>query len=130
MKATPLTQKSIATIGQEIGQSLGKQMVADYQIAHKNDVSFYVIGKEIINQILSQPGCEGIRFYNAYNEVGEKTLVYTGINKDGKVIATYTLVNSEGVLETKKGIVADRAERGGNRDGSVADADNWNWDIQ
>lgn len=122
--------KPISAIGEEIGYELGKQMVNDYQSANRNDVFFYEIGRNVIDQILAQPGCAGIRFYNAYNEMGEKTLVYVGLNSDGKAILEYTVVNNEGLLESNKGIVADRIKTGG--DGPVVKSpasDDWNWTI-
>src|SRR3954463_1241832 len=96
--------KPVSMIGEEIGLELGKQMVSEYQAANPADVHFYTVGRNIIDQILTQPGCAGIRFFNAYNESGEKTLVYVGVNKDGKAIAQFTCINNEGVLETNKGI--------------------------
>lgn len=119
--------KPVAFIGEEIGYELGKQMITDYQSANPTDVSFYEIGRNIIDQILAQPGCAGIRFYNAYNEMGEKTLVYVGLNSDGKAIAEYTVVNNEGVLQSNKGIVADRIKTGTTP--PPPSADDWNWAI-
>ena len=65
-----ITKRPVAAIGEEIGHELGAQLVKSYQEANPNDTQFYTIGKNIIEQILAQPGCEGIRFYNAYNEEG------------------------------------------------------------
>lgn len=126
-----LTLKNIASIGEEIGLNLGTEFITDYQVANPSDTQFYVIGRNIIDQILAQPGCVGMRFYNAYNEKGEKTLVYVGLNESGKTIVEYSCVNNQGVLETNKGIIADRAERGssGSKDRQSLDADNWGWTI-
>lgn len=77
-------------------------------MANPTDVKSYLIGREILDQILSQPGCAGIRFYNAYNEFGEKTLVYVGVDADAKALVAYTVVNNNGNLEAQKAIVADR----------------------
>jgi hypothetical protein len=121
--------KPVELIGEEIGLDLGKQMVSEYQAANPSDVHFYEIGKNILNQILSQPGCAGIRFYNAYNEAGEKTLVYVGLNSAGKVIFQHTCINNEGVLEANKGIVADRIKTGTGEPIKTSDADNWNVTI-
>ncbi len=121
--------KPVATIGEEIGLELGKQMIADYQSANQNDVFFYEIGRNILDQILAQPGCAGIRFYNAYNEMGEKTLVYVGLNKDGKAIVEFTCINNEGVLELNKGIVADRIKTGDGGPINTPDTEDWNWTI-
>lgn len=118
--------KPVSAIGEEIGFELGQQMVMDYQASNQNDVHFYTIGRTILDQILAQPGCVGIRFYNAFNEAGEKTLVYVGLNKAGKAIFEFTCINNEGVLETNKGIVADRIKTGGGNPIRTADSDDWN----
>ena len=118
--------KPVSAIGEEIGTELGQQMVLDYQTAHQNDVHFYTIGRNILDQILAQPGCAGIRFYNAFNEAGEKTLVYVGLNKEGKAIFEFTCINNEGVLETNKGIVADRIRTGDGTPSTSPAADDWN----
>jgi hypothetical protein len=109
LKNELLTKRAVATIGEEIGYELGAQMVKDYQVANPSDVHFYTIGRNIIDQILAQPGCVGIKFYNAYNETGEKTLVYIGLDSNGKTILQQSHITNDGVLRTEKGIVADRA---------------------
>ena len=85
-------------------------MIRDYQAANPTDVKSYQMGRNIIDQILAQPGCAGMRFYNAYNEIGEKTLVYTGVDEFGKVIAAYTVVTNDGGFDIQKAIVADRIQ--------------------
>lgn len=129
MKNQLLALKKVASIGEEIGLELGTQFIKDYQVANPTDVQYYVIGRNIIDEILAQPGCVGIRFYNAYNEIGEKTLVYVGLNKDGKAIVEYTCINNEGVLESQKGIVADRIDRGSKGGSSSFEEEGWGWII-
>ena len=121
--------KPVSMIGEEIGLELGKQMISEYQAANPTDVHFYEIGRNILDQILAQPGCAGIRFYNAFNEAGEKTLVYVGLNKDGKAIAQYSVVNNDGVLESNKGIVADRIKTGSGGPIKTSETEDWNWTI-
>ena len=99
---------NLAQVGEEIGLELGTEMVKNYRQANPADVQWYMIGREIIEQILSQPGCVGLRFYNAYNEAGEKTLVYVGVDQNGKGILEYSVINTQGELAKEKGIVADR----------------------
>jgi len=120
--------KKVASIGEEIGIELGTQFIKDYQVANPTDAQYYVIGRNILDEILSQPGCVGLRFYNAYNEQGEKTLVYVGLNEKGNVIAEYTCINHKGLLESHKGIVADRVKKGG-EDSGMLDENNWNWIV-
>jgi hypothetical protein len=107
MMQTKLTTK-VAAIGEEIGLELGTQMVKSYQQANPSDVHSYLIGRDIIDQILAQPGCVGMKFYNAYNEKGEKTLVYVGVDETGKAIIEFQVVSNLGILESANGIIADR----------------------
>ena len=123
-----LTKKPLAEIGEEIGIDLAVQFVKDYQKANPSDTNHYIIGRKILEQILSQPGCEGIKFMNAYNEIGEKTLVYVGLNKNGNSILQFVSVNNNGMLHMHPGIVADRTERtGGGITREIPSADDWNW---
>jgi len=109
MQTELLTKRNIATIGEEITHELGAELVNNYRQAHPNDVQGYIIGKEILNQILAQPGCAGIQFYNAINELGQKTLVYVGLDQNGKQLINYTVVTEDSQLQKQKGIVADRS---------------------
>ena len=128
MTQTKLSTK-VASIGEEIGLELGTQMVKGYQKANPSDVHSYLIGRDIIDQVLAQPGCVGIKFYNAYNELGEKTLVYVGVNESGKAIIEYQVVNGAGQLDSQKGIVADRVRIPGTSSRPAAfDNDEW-WDV-
>ena|SRR5581483_11245726 len=106
---TQTLTKSLAAIGEEISHELGNKMVNDYQKAFPNDIPAHQIGRNILESILAQPGCVGIRFYNAVNELGQKTLVYIGINQNNDIIAEYVTVNSVGEIVKEKGIVADRS---------------------
>jgi hypothetical protein len=109
MQTELLTKRNIATIGEEITHELGAELVNNYRKANPNDVNGYMIGKEILNQILAQPGCAGIQFFNAINEVGQKTLVYVGLDQNGKQLVNYSVVTADAQIKLEKGIVADRS---------------------
>lgn len=121
---TAITSKSTAQIGEAITHELGVQMITDYQAANPTDVQSFHVGRNIIEEILAQPGCAGLRFYNAYNEIGEKTLVYVGIDAAGNSIVKYTMIDAEGNLDTKKAIVADRL---GSQSSGSSDTDLYEW---
>ena len=123
-----VTKTTIAAIGEEVGYELGAQMVKDYQIANPLDAHSYVVGRDIIDQILAQPGCAGIQFYNAYNELGEKTLVYVGLDSTGHTIVEYSCVNDHG-LSIKKGIVADRMTKPPTSLPGLDSDSDWGWTI-
>jgi hypothetical protein len=103
---------NLAQIGEEVGLELGTQMVNSYRQANPTDVQWYMVGREIIEKMFAQPGCVGLKFYNAYNEAGEKTLVYVGVDENGKGLLEYSVITTEGQLGKEKGIVADRIRIG------------------
>jgi hypothetical protein len=105
---TLVLEKKLSAVGEAIPHELGAEMVKNYQVANPADVKSYYVGNNILKQILDQPGCVGIKFYNAYNEVGKKTLVYVGVDEFGKNIMQYTVVSNDGSFDTQKAIVADR----------------------
>ena len=102
-----------AAVGEEIGLALGAQFISSYQKANPSDIASYFVGRNILDQVLAQPGCVGMRFYNAYNEAGKKTLVYVGVTAEGNDMLNVTTVNPNGQLDVQKGIVADRIKSGG-----------------
>jgi len=98
-----------ATVGEQISHELAAKMVKDHHDTHSVDESnSYYIGKNIIDQMLAQPGCVGIRFFDAINEAGKKTLVYVGIDAKGKSILEYSTVNDHGKLAVVEGMSADK----------------------
>jgi hypothetical protein len=131
MKNLTLEKPAIACIGEEIGLALGNEMVSNYQVSNPTDVFAYEVGRDIIDQILAQPGCHGLRFYNAYNEKGQKTLVYVGLDQSGKTITEISVVTVDGSLVRKQGIVADRIRVPGGpvRDGIAEDGDSFIWTV-
>ena len=105
---TTKISKLTAEAGAEIGQALGAQMISSFRQENPTETLGYFIGRNIIEQVLAQPGCVGIKFYNACNETGAKTLVYVGVNASGNDMLTVSSINVDGRLEAVNGIVADR----------------------
>lgn len=61
----------------------GAVMTANYRnTIQPGEVIGLFFGKEKIEKILEQPGCVGIRYYFAINDLGEKTLVLVGTDAD------------------------------------------------
>lgn len=108
LQTKPCTRKLNANVGENIGFELGAQMINSYRRQNETDVVSYYVGRNIIEEILAQPGCVGIKLYNAYNEAGEKTLVYVGVDSDGKDMLQFSFVNNAGELIQQPAIVADR----------------------
>src|SRR5450631_2142511 len=102
-------QVNYEAIGEEISHELAAKMVKDHHDMHTVEGSnSYYIGKSVIDQILSQPGCVGLRIFDAINEVGGKTLVYVGIDSKGKSILEFTTVNDLGKLAVTPGMLGDQ----------------------
>ena len=102
---------SLAAVGEDIGPELGAKMVKDFQDAFPNENPWLFAGKEILYKILNQPDCQGIRFYSAIDEIGQKTLVLVGIDSQGEIISDYSTINANGIIAKERGIVADRIDR-------------------
>lgn len=103
-------KKDYSKVGEEISHELAADFVKAYGTANPGDVVSYVIGRNIIDQILAEPGCVGMRYYNALNEAGQKTLVYVGVDAAGKDIIEKVIVQEDGKLATVNATVADRSE--------------------
>jgi hypothetical protein len=111
MNKEPLVKDQVdfQTIGEEISHELAAKMVKDHHDKYTLDESnSYFIGKNIIDQVMAQPGCIGIRFFDALNEAGDKTLVYVGIDVKGKSIVEITTINDNGKLAIIKATIGDQ----------------------
>ncbi len=105
-------QVNYQSVGEQISHELAAKMVKDHHDKYSDESKSYVIGKKIIEEILAQPGCVGVRFFDAINEAGVKTLVYAGIDEKGKNILEITTVNDHGKLAVTEGMSADRGQTG------------------
>ena len=103
-----LETKSLAEVGEDIGLAEGMQLVQNFREANPNATPGYYIGRNIIDQILNQPGCVGINFRKCLSENNEEHLVYSAVDADGKDILTYSVVNNTGDIVKENGIVADK----------------------
>ena|SRR5260370_42136345 len=103
-----LTKKEYAATGEEISHELAADFVKAYEQTHPTEARGYSLGRNIIDQILAQPGCMGMRFYYGLNEAGQKTLVYVGVDAEGQDIVKTTVVMSSGALVEADGVIADR----------------------
>jgi len=101
-------KKDYSKVGEEISHKTAADFIKAYDQANPTDVKWFCMGKDILTQILNQPGCVGMRFYNGINEEGQKTLVYVGIDAEGKDLIKRTLVQSNGQIVQTSGTTADR----------------------
>jgi hypothetical protein len=103
-----LTQKDYAAVGEEISHEMADNFTNAFKQAHPNENPGYHLGRNIIEKILAQPGCVGIRFYYGFNAEGQKTLVYTGMDANGHPLVNLTKVTEKGVvMSTEEGMICD-----------------------
>jgi len=109
-----LEQKDYASIGEQISHEYGAKIIKNHhdKYGYENSSSF-IIGKTAIQQLLDQPGCIGIRYVEAINEFGIKTLVYVGIDEKGNNIVEESSVNVHGDIAVTEGMIFDKSEAGG-----------------
>ena len=100
--------KTLAEVGEDIGLSEGVQLVNAFTVANPDATPGYYIGRNILEQIMAQPGCVGINFRKCLTNMNEEHLVYTGVDADGKDILEFSVVTNTGDIIKKDGIVADR----------------------
>jgi hypothetical protein len=67
--------------GSLLPSALLKKWIQRHQDHHEVRAHFF--GKEILANMLNQPGCMGIRFYHAIDDKGQKTLVLVGTDEKG-----------------------------------------------
>ncbi|WP_276497407.1 hypothetical protein [Pontibacter litorisediminis] len=56
-------------------------------------VKGHFFGREILQEILDQPGCMGIRMYHARDERGQRQVVLVGANADGEDMVSGTVAD-------------------------------------
>ena len=102
-----IATRNLAEVGEDIGLTEGTQLVNAFREANPEATPGYYIGRNILDQVLNQPGCVGIRFRKCLSN-NEEHLVYTGVDAEGKDILSFSVVTNTGDLEQYNGIVADR----------------------
>ena len=102
-----LTKKDYASVGGEISHETANDFVKGYEQANPTGIAGYALGRNIIEKILAQPGCVGMRFHYGLNDEGQKTLVYYGMDANGNDLMKQTVVTENGALNNEPAIVAD-----------------------
>ncbi len=99
-----------AEVGEPISHELAEKLIKDYNDLNPESSVCFNVGRNIIEDILAQPGCSGLRIYKAINEEGMETLVYAGIDKNGKTILEFPGVDKEGKLGSVQALIGDRTD--------------------
>jgi hypothetical protein len=99
---------SLAEVGENIGLNEGVKLVHAFKAANPTATPGYYIGRNILEQIMSQPGCVGINFRKCLTNMNEEHLVYTGVDAEGNDILEFSVVTTTGEIVKQDAIVADR----------------------
>ncbi len=105
---TLVETKTLAEVGENIGLKEGRELVNAFRAANPEATKGYYIGRNILEQILAQPGCVGINFRKCLTNMNEEHLVYTGVDAEGKDILEFSVVTNSGDIVKQDAIVADR----------------------
>ena len=84
-----------------IDLNLAKSWVAKFKKnAGPNEIQSRYFGRDVIDQILAQQGCTGLRIYYAINDGGERVMIISGVDSTGAnmVSTSPTLVAGENTL--------------------------------
>ena len=101
---------SYANVGEAIDHELGSKMIKNYQDANPDQIAqCFTVGKNIIEQVLAQPGCVAMRIYNAMDETGKQTLVYAGVDEKGNTILEYPAIDENGKLGRVEALLGDKS---------------------
>ena|SRR5215472_2658027 len=103
-----IAKKDYAAIGEEISHEMAADFIRNFDRECPNETKGFTMGKNALLQILSQPGCVAMRFYNGINEHGQKTLVYLGVDAEGKDLVKKTVVLEDGTLASVRASIFDR----------------------
>src|ERR1700722_12374944 len=107
MQKELLTKKNYAAVGEEISHETAADFINAFDKAYPGEGGAFGLGRNIIEKILAQPGCVGLRFHHALNEKGQKTLVYVGMDANGNDLAKQTMVTENGVMMCEEALIAD-----------------------
>jgi hypothetical protein len=75
----------------------GAKMTANYRATtNLGETIGHAVGKNLVNAILNQTGCMGMRIYYAINEKDEKQIVLVGVDLDGNDMIQGVIVDKLG----------------------------------
>lgn len=71
------------TDGGRIDLTTARQWAQNYRTANPDQIRSHYFGRDVLDQILAQPGCIGIRAYYALTDKKEKELLIVGVDSNG-----------------------------------------------
>ncbi|WP_428662606.1 hypothetical protein [Runella sp.] len=98
-RMTAEEQRVAASLGGIIPFKEAKVRMASFQKNSPDEIKGVAFGKDVIEKLMDQKGVVGLRFYFAKDKDGKNSLVFVGIDKDGKdipVAATNARTSEDG----------------------------------
>ena len=77
--------------GQMITLAEGAELTARHRMKYPNATKGVAYGSELIQQLLDNPGCVGVRMYFAQESDGSQTLVVVGVDETGNDLLSLIL---------------------------------------
>lgn len=77
-----------ASIGTLVPFKEAKAQMAAFQTTSPDEIRGVAFGKDVIEKLMNQKGVVGLRFYFTKDNDGKNSLVFVGIDKDGRDITS------------------------------------------
>lgn len=92
--------------GEDIGYEKGAKMVKNYfDQNNDNEILSSFIGRNIIEDILAQPGVVGITMLSGLNELGQPKPVLVGVDSEGDYVLNVTTIGNKGEIVRQRGVI-------------------------
>jgi len=82
----PSTDKSMYAGQSKSTQNINTVKNAQQIVVSSNDVIVHYFGKNVVDKIMKQPGCVGVRMYYSKQTNGKSGFIFIGVDKNGRDI--------------------------------------------
>ena len=103
-----LRVKDMTKVGAFISRKQSQEMIEAWQSQEPDAIRSFLYGRKVFDQLLSVPGCAGIRVFNGINAENRQALVFAAINEKGDNILEYYVNNGNGLEK----VIAPLADQG------------------
>lgn len=87
------TPKYNGSDGDRIDLVTARKWAQNYRNADPTGIRSHYFGRDVLDQILMQPGCTGIRVYYALDDNNERKLLIAGVdNKGNSLLPAYPVI--------------------------------------
>ena len=100
--------EDMTKVGKFISRKQSQEMIEAWQSQEPDAIRSFLYGRKVFDQLLSVPGCAGIRVFNGINAENRQALVFAAINEKGDNILEYYVNNGNGLEK----VIAPLADQG------------------